>query len=73
MKPAAQLPAVGDKFRRAGTTGRGGAYTLYHVRAVVDDEVVVLRHYSRKRGWVYRAADLVDFELGLYERARGAR
>ncbi len=44
---------VGAKFRKAAA--RGFPTILWHVRAIVDGDQVVIRAWSRKRRmWVYR-------------------
>lgn len=44
------LVRVGAKFRKPGILGGN----LWHVRAIVDGDQVVIRAWSRKLGWMYR-------------------
>lgn len=58
----------GDQVRMAGK--------LYHVRAVVDDDYLVLRWWSRhKRHWVYTVelAGVVEIAAGWERKARKER
>lgn len=45
------------------------ANSLLHIRAIVDDEQVVYRRWSKKLGWVYGVKEWYWFEL-LYETGR---
>ena len=60
--PTPVLPKVGKKFHR----GHGMLRHLYHVRAHVDDEYVVLRTWSARKGWRYEVVHVSAFDV-LYE------
>lgn len=39
----------------------------YHVRGFVDDQVIIVRHWSTsKRCWLYRTTYAHEFELGCW-------
>lgn len=52
---------VGMKFARTIATRRN----VYHVRAIVDDEYVVYRCWSPRRGWMYNVEHIYGIRLTL--------
>jgi hypothetical protein len=41
----------------------GREYVDYHVRAIVDEVEIVVRHWSPKNGWTYQVKNLYEFKL----------
>ena len=62
------LPPVGSRVWRLAKAGE--RRPLFHVRAHVDDEFIVLRSWSRRRGWRYVVEHACAFDDvgGLYFR-----
>jgi hypothetical protein len=42
---------------------------IRHIRAIVDDDFIVYRVWSKRKGWMYRISHKYDFEL-RYEKGR---
>lgn len=59
------LPKIGAQFHR----GHGDRRRLYHVRAQVDGDHVVLRTWSCRRGWCYEIVHVTAFDpqWAIYE------
>lgn len=57
------MPAVGDSFRLFYNAGNMHNRVI-HVRAIVDDEYIVLRYWSKRRGyWIYQLEDVIFFHV----------
>lgn len=44
---------------------QSGRTETLHVRAIVDEDYVVVRQWSARKGWMYRVVDRYYFELLL--------
>lgn len=57
-------PAVGDKLRDSYRSAFGEKGRLWHVRGIVDDQVVMRVWNKHKRRWIYQC--VTDFpDMGL--------
>ena len=55
---------VGDIYRHTSLLP-SGAKKVYHVRAVVDDTNIVLRHWNARYGWLYHIDDAYSMTLAM--------